>query len=97
MTVARGTTNRNQRGDTTVRAARRRYLLLRYGNGWIAPCHDCGVLLDFTTVCADRITPGHEGGTYDFENCRPSCLLCGSRQGAAIANAKRRAKKLMKG
>lgn len=68
----RGTTNRNDRGSSYDRRARRAWLLATFGDGITAPCFRCGVLLTWETLTVDRITPGRDG-TYARGNIRPSC------------------------
>lgn len=87
----RGTSNGNSRGSSRQRAARRAWLLLRFGDGWIAPCYRCGTMLDDGTLTVDRITPGCEGGSYfDKANIRPACGPCNSETGGALGAARRR-------
>jgi hypothetical protein len=44
------------------------------GNGETVPCvHQCGQMLDYSTVQADRIKPG---GPYRRSNVQPSCAPC---------------------
>ena len=80
----RGTTNRNQRGGTDARRARKLHLLDTFGDGYTAPCTFCGLELDYGTITADRILPGCQGGTYQRKNLRPACLRCNSLDGNAI-------------
>lgn len=83
----RGTTNRNQRGNTRDREARRRWLVRAYqsdyGSGWCR-CYRCGALLTVDTVTVDRIIPGARGGTYRRNNIRPACARCNSETGGAV-------------
>jgi 5-methylcytosine-specific restriction endonuclease McrA len=85
----RGTTNRNARGSSYDRRARRRYLLETHGDGEKCPCWRCGVMLDDDTVTVDRIIPGCEGGTYRRENIRPACGPCNSVTGGQLGAARR--------
>ncbi len=83
---SRGTTNRNDRGSSYSRAARRRYLLTVYESehpGY-ARCYRCGSLLSELTITVDRIVPGCQGGTYRRSNIRPACALCNSETGGAV-------------
>lgn len=80
--VRRGTTNRNARGSTYDRRARRVWLLARFGDGTTCPCYRCGLVLDDETLTVDRIVPGIRGGTYRRSNCRPACGHCNSETGA---------------
>lgn len=81
----RGTTNRNVRGNVYDRAARRAFLLAKYGDGQACPCYRCAVVLDDSTVTVDRIIPGRDGGTYQRSNIRPACSKCNSETGGALA------------
>lgn len=90
---ARGTTNRNARGNSADRARRRAYLVKAYesnkGPG-TCRCYRCGRLLDATTVTVDRVTPGCQGGRYVRHNIRPACERCNSETGGAQRAAGRR-------
>lgn len=83
----RGTTNRNQRGNTRDRAARKLWLLTAYesdmGPG-LCRCYRCGELLTAREVTVDRIIPGARGGTYRRNNIRPACARCNSETGGAV-------------
>ena len=91
----RGTTNRNQRGDTTVRRARRQWLLDTFGDGITAPCmivwdeHCLGEVADGTLTVDRHPVPGVDGGTYDYDNIRPACGPCNSRAGTALREARK--------
>lgn len=82
----RGTTNRNARGNTRDRAARRSYLIRVYESD--APghcrCYRCGELLNEAQLTVDRIVPGCLGGKYVRENIRPACGTCNSEAGATL-------------
>ena len=93
MTTTRGTTNRNDRGNTRNRAARRAYLLRTFGDGVKAPCYRCGLVLDDSTITVDRIVPGRDGGRYTRDNIRPACGPCNSETGGALARRKPRGKR----
>jgi 5-methylcytosine-specific restriction endonuclease McrA len=86
----RGTTNRNQRGNTADRRARRQWLLDTFGDGTTAPCMikwdgHCQKVVDETTLTVDRHpVPGIDGGTYAYDNIRPACGPCNSRAGTAL-------------
>lgn len=86
----RGTTNQNQRGNTTDRAARRQWLLDTFGDGVTAPCEirwddHCLGTVDRDTLTVDRHpVAGIDGGTYARDNIRPSCRPCNSRSGTAL-------------
>lgn len=93
----RGTTNRDERGSTYDRAARKQWLLDTFGDGTSAPC-----LIKFDDNCLDTVTmdtlsvdrfpvPGAKGGTYTRGNIRPGCGPCNSRQGGALGAARRAA------
>lgn len=103
MTVTRGTTNRNDRGNTVDRLRRRQWLVETYRSNvdaypepWTATalrsiptcrCYRCGTLLTIDTVTVDRIIPGCKGGTYRRNNIRPACGTCNSETGAKIRRA----------
>lgn len=82
----RGTSNRNVRGNSADRAARRRYLVRAYESDvpGHCRCYRCGGLLTEDTVTVDRIVPGCEGGTYRRENIRPACSDCNQETGSAL-------------
>lgn len=54
-------------------------------------CFRCGTLLIESTVTADRIKPGCEGGSYRRENIRPCCGSCNSITEARLGNQRRKA------
>jgi hypothetical protein len=85
MPVTRGTTNRNARGNTADRAARRRYLLVTFGDGERCPCYRCAAPLTCATVTVDRVVPGVAGGRYTRDNIRPACGPCNSETGGALS------------
>lgn len=87
--MSRGTTNRNVRGNSADRAARRRYLVRTYESDvpGLCRCYRCGELLDQDAVTVDRIIPGCRGGTYRRENIRPACSGCNSEVGGALPRA----------
>lgn len=93
----RGTTNRNQRGNTQERAARRQWLLDTFGDGTEAPCMiqwdaNClGTVVDGTITVDRHPIPGVDGGTYDRGNIRPACQPCNSRAGTALREARKAA------
>lgn len=83
----RGTTNRNARGSSADRLARRTWLVATFRadrdhRGQPAcRCYRCGDLLTVSTVTIDRIVPGCRGGTYRRNNIRPACAPCNSETG----------------
>lgn len=88
----RGTTNRNARGSSYDRAARKRWLLEVYAsdrNRWAVTqtcrCYRCGTLLGFKSLTVDRIVPGCRGGRYTRNNIRPACAPCNSETGGALS------------
>lgn len=81
----RGTSNRNARGSSYDRAARRAFLLHKHGDGVTCPCCRCGTKLTDATITVDRIVPGVAGGTYRRSNIRPACGLCNSETGGKLA------------
>ncbi|HEY3691242.1 MAG TPA: hypothetical protein VGL46_13200 [Pseudonocardiaceae bacterium] len=90
----RGTTNRNARGGSAARRARKQWLLEQFGNGHSAPCAirrgaACEGRVTFETLWVDRWpVAGHEGGTYRRDNIRPSCAPCNMADGGAVGRAK---------
>jgi hypothetical protein len=92
MPRQRGTTNRNARGSSYNRAARRQYLMATFGDGEFVDCHlkaipECWVAMSVWTVSADRILPGALGGTYRRNNIRPACPPCQSHTGGKLGAA----------
>lgn len=86
----RGTTNKNHRGSSYDRAARRAWLLEAYASDrgpGTCRCYRCGELLTAKTVTVDRIVPGCRGGRYTRDNIRPACAGCNSETGGAIRSA----------
>lgn len=77
----RTSTNRNARGSSYDRRARKRWLLAKHGDGTTCPCAFCGCELAFETVTVDRIIPAYEGGTYRRDNIRPACWKCNTEDG----------------
>jgi hypothetical protein len=86
VTATRGTTNRNARGNSRDRQARRQWLLDTFGDGTTAPCaFGCGTRVTIDTVTADRFpVPGCDGGRYVRGNIRPACGPCNSKHGGAL-------------
>lgn len=79
----RGTTNRNDRGSSYARRARKIYLLIEFGDGYTAPCVTCEIELDFHTITVDRYPiRGCDGGTYAKNNIRPMCGPCNASDGS---------------
>jgi hypothetical protein len=90
----RGTTNRNARGGSPARRARRKWLCSEAagfgGDGQKVPCSFCGAMLTTETVTADRYpVAGCDGGTYARGNIRPACLKCNSADGGRIGNTRK--------
>lgn len=84
-----GRSNRNERGSSYDRRARRAWLVSEAagfgGDGVKVPCWECGKLLTADEVIPDRIVPGSAGGTYRRSNIRgPHCTVCSCRQGARM-------------
>lgn len=88
--TGRGTSNSNQRGSSEARRARRLYLLEMFGDGETCPCYRCGEDLDDSTVQADRILAGMDGGTYERGNLRPACGACNIATGNALREHRKR-------
>jgi hypothetical protein len=68
----------DKRGNAASRRARKNWMLSEVagfgGNGETVACAlQCGTVLDFTTVEADRIIPG---GSYRRDNVQPACRPC---------------------
>ena len=87
MSSRAGRTNRNERGSSYDRRARRAWLVSPGagfgGDGVKVACWECGKLLTADEVIADRAVPGELGGTYRRSNIRgPHCQTCSCRQGA---------------
>lgn len=87
MSSISGRTNRNERGSSYDRRARRAWLVSPAagfgGNGVKVPCWECGVMLTEDEVIPDRLVPGELGGTYRRSNIKgPHCRTCSCRQGA---------------
>lgn len=89
----RGTTNRNDRGNTTDRLRRRIWLVKTFGDGETVKCHFCPAILTVDTVSADRIVPGCEGGRYTRDNLRPACEPCQSSTGGHLGVERKRARR----
>jgi hypothetical protein len=91
---ARGTTNRNDRGSTRDRRARKVWLLSAAagfgGDGETVPCYRCTTPCTIETLTADRRLAGVLGGTYRRENLRPACLRCNSVTGTELRELIRR-------
>lgn len=99
MPVKRGTTNRNDRGSSRNRRARRQYLMITFGDGEFVDCQlravpDCWVAMTVWTVSADRIVPGCDGGTYRRDNIRPACPACQSHTGGKLGAARLKVRRL---
>lgn len=96
MSSRMGRTNRNERGSSYDRRARRAWLVSPRagfgGDGVKVPCWECGRPVAEDEVIADRRVPGSEGGTYRRDNIRgPHCPTCSCRQGQVMAVAARMA------
>ena len=104
MNVAtiRGTTNRNARGSSHDRRARREKLYQanavtdEYGD--YVTCQlelspECEVVLSIDTLTVDRVVPSIDGGTYQWDNCRLACAPCNSYQGGQLAAQRRMRRK----
>ena len=98
----RQTSNKNQRGGSADRKARRYWLASPKtgfgGDGVSVECAFDGcttiVRADDGSMWVDRFPiPGRDGGTYKHGNIRPSCAMCQTREGAYTAQAAMRDKK----
>lgn len=67
---------RNIRGSSKDRAARKHKLLNVYGDGTLAPCVHCGSLVSYETMEVDKIVPQSMGGRYIWINIHVSCFHC---------------------
>lgn len=76
--------NGNQRGSSYARRRRKLWILATFGDGISVLCFNCDVVLLYSTLTVDRITPGARGGTYRRGNIRPACLACNSSLGALL-------------
>jgi hypothetical protein len=91
----RGTTNRNERGNTAARRERRQWLLDTFGDGVTAPCsirwdgHCLGTVSEGTLTVDRHPVPGIDKGTYARDNIRPACGPCNSRHGSALREQRR--------
>jgi len=95
--VRRGTSNRNIRGSSKDRAARRLWLVNTFGDGEFVDCQlratpDCWVAMTQWTVSADRIVPGALGGSYRRGNIRPACPPCQCRTGGLLGASQAKAR-----
>jgi hypothetical protein len=82
----RGTSNRNDRGNTKQRLKRRLWILEHFASdvaGYVR-CYRCGIRLTESTMTIDRIVPGCQGGKYVPGNIRPACGPCNSLAGATV-------------
>lgn len=70
-TVARGTSNGNDRGSVESRRRRRAWLIETYAAA--------------RPLTVDRIIPGTRGGKYVRTNIRPCCGPCNSSTGSKLA------------
>lgn len=92
------TTNRNARGGSPQRRARKLWLLSPAagfgGDGEKVPCAmGCGEPLTFETLTVDRYPiPGCEGGGYSRGNIRPACARENYSQGGRLGNARKSAR-----
>ena len=64
------------RGSSYHRRLRKLWLLRTFGSGKTCPCNWCRKRLTYKTLTADRIVPGHLGGTYKHSNIVPACIKC---------------------
>lgn len=97
MTTRRGTTNRNDRGSSADRLARKLWLLATFSKRLgphRAKCafRGCQEILTLETITVDRYPiPGCMGGRYTRDNIRPACAAHNYGEGAAIARRRARA------
>lgn len=85
MSSTNGRTNRNERGSSYDRRARRAWLVTPKagfgGDNVKVPCWECGVMLTKDELIVDRIISGEDGGRYIRTNIRPQCPGCSGRSG----------------
>lgn len=76
----------DQRGNSKDRKRRKEWLLEEFGDGTTCLCaFDCGEVLTFETVTADRHPiAGKQGGRYIRGNIRPACARCNSSDGQRV-------------
>jgi hypothetical protein len=80
--MARGTSNRNARGNTTQRRRRVARMIQRFASpsGKTICCHWCRKRMRINVPQRrweiDRVVCGHKGGTYDDANIVPACPEC---------------------
>jgi 5-methylcytosine-specific restriction endonuclease McrA len=70
------------RGNSKDRRRRKLWVLREFGDGELTTCTFCAVPLLYEDLSLDRIIPGCLGGTYAYDNVRPSCIPCACAQGA---------------
>lgn len=71
----------DRRGNNVDRRNRKLWMLRTWNPElapWICKCVHCSTDLEYTTVQADRITPGT---SYRRENIQPSCADCNRARG----------------
>jgi hypothetical protein len=93
MTVP-STTNRNERGGSVQRRARKQWLLDTFGDGESAACalrfsDRCLGTVTLKTLTVDRIVPKVEGGTYRRDNIQPCCAPCNYSHGGVLGNQRK--------
>lgn len=92
----RGTSNTNDRGNSTDRKRRKQFLLNTYGDGIKVVCSTCPTELSFDTITIDRFPiPGCEGGRYTRDNIRPMCGPCNYSDGGKLGNLRKNERKTM--
>lgn len=83
--VHRGTSNRNDRGNSADRRRLTAWMVETFGNDGVMTCYRCAVPLLAEDLTKDRIVPGRDGGKYVKGNVRPCCAPCNSETGGALA------------
>jgi hypothetical protein len=96
--MPRGTSNKNETGNSWDRRVRKLWLLEEFGNGVQAPCMlrcapGCLGTVALATITVDRILPGCEGGTYERSNIQPACAACNTLHGSLLGVARKAAKR----
>lgn len=90
----RSTTNRNVRGSSYARRARKVWLLLHFDLDLgpdKARCSFCLAEVTIETISADRFPD--LGGSYRHGNIRPSCLPCNVSEGGKVGYQRLKAKR----
>jgi 5-methylcytosine-specific restriction endonuclease McrA len=77
-------TNRNQRGSSYDRRARKEWIFSTYGVDGIVTCRFCAVPMLPEDCTVDCLTPRSRGGAYRRDNVGPACRPCQDEQGVRL-------------